>query len=96
MKPISPVIPEYQQHEVVFAKDQPEYMPLPALVLAGEERPVVSRWQFDEPERQRIADGADLLLTQNIFSGHVCPHCEGKFDSLFNPVRLEVVDGVVE
>ena len=83
MRPISPVIPEYQQHEVVFAKDQPEYMPLPALVLEGEDKPVVSRWQLNDEERKQIAAGADILLTQMIFS------------DLYHPVRLEVVDGVV-
>lgn len=95
MIPVSPVIKGYEQHEVVFAKSQPEYLPLPALVLEGEEKPVVSRWRLDDEERKKIAAGEDILLTQNIFSGHVCPHCEGKFDSLFNPVRLEVSDGVV-
>jgi hypothetical protein len=97
MYPISPVISKkYQKHEVVFAKDQPEYLPLPALVLQGEEKPVLSRWRLDGYEQERIAEGADILLTQNIFSGHVCPHCGGKFDSLYNPIRLEVSDGVVE
>lgn len=92
MIPVSPVIKGYEQHEVVFAKNQEEYLPLPALVLEGEEKPVVSRWRLDDEERKKIAEGADILLTQNIFSGHICPHCEGKFDSLFNPVRLEVAE----
>ena len=33
MRPVSPVIPGYQDKEVIFAKDQPEYLPLPALRL---------------------------------------------------------------
>lgn len=90
MRPVSPVIDGYQDKEVVFAKNQPEYLPLPALVLEGEEKPVVSRWRLDDEERKRIAAGADLLLTQNIFSGHTCPYCNKKFDSLYNPIRLEV------
>ena len=83
MRPISPVIDGYQKHEVIFAKDQPEYLPLPALVLEGEEKPVVSRWRLDDTERKQIAAGADILLTQNIFT------------DLYHPVRLEVADGVV-
>lgn len=83
MLPVSPVIKGYEQHEVVFAKNQPEYLPLPALVLEGEEKPVVSRWRLDDEERKQIAAGADILLTQNIFT------------DLYHPVRLEVIDGVV-
>ena len=84
MLPVTPVIPGYQDKEVVFAKDQPEYMPLPALVLEGEDKPVVSRWQLNDEERKQIAAGADILFTQMIFT------------DLYHPVRLEVVDGVVE
>lgn len=83
MIPVSPVIDGYQQHEVTFAKDQPEYLPLPALVLEGIEKPVVSRWRLDDEERKKVAAGADILLTQNIFT------------DLYHPVRLEVADGVV-
>jgi hypothetical protein len=83
MRPISPVIDGYQKHEVIFAKNQEEYLPLPALVLEGEEKPVVSRWRLDDEERKQIAAGADILLTQNIFT------------DLYHPVRLEVADGVV-
>jgi hypothetical protein len=85
MKPVSPVYSiEFQKHEVVFAKDQPEYLPLPALILKGEDKPVVSRWRLNDVEREKIAKGADILLTQNIFT------------DLYHPVRLEVADGVVE
>jgi hypothetical protein len=83
MRPISPVIDGYQKHEVIFAKNQEEYLPLPALVLEGEEKPVVSRWRLDDEERKQIAAGADILLTQNIFT------------DLYHPVRLEVANGVV-
>jgi alpha-beta hydrolase superfamily lysophospholipase len=81
MKPISPVLEGYQQHEVVFAKTQSDvYLPLPALILKGEEKPVVSRWQLDDGERARIAAGADILFTQLIF------------DELYHPVILEVTE----
>jgi hypothetical protein len=78
MKPISPVLEGYQQHEVTFAKTQKEYMPLPALVLEGDERPVVSRWKPDDDERVRIAGGADILLTQWIFTDK------------YHPIQMEV------
>ena len=80
MKPISPVIPEYQQYEVVFAKEQPEYKPLPALRLDDPSNPIVSRWTFTKEERARVAAGSDLLLTQYIF------------EDLFHPLHLEVTE----
>ena len=92
MRPVSPVIPGYQDKEVIFAKDQPEYLPLPALILEGEDKPVVSRWQLNAEERKRVAAGADILFTQMIFNGHLCPNCGTKFDSLYNPVRMEVTE----
>ena len=79
MRPISPVLEGYQQHEVVFAKTQSDvYLPLPALILKGEEKPVVSRWQLDDEERKRISSGADILLTQMIF------------DDKYHPIQMEV------
>jgi hypothetical protein len=78
MKPISPVIKGYETAEVIFAKDQPQYLPLPALILQGEGKPVVSRWKLDDEERSRIAQGADILLTQMIFDGP------------YNPIQMEV------
>jgi hypothetical protein len=78
MIPVSPIFKGYEQHEVVFAKTQKEYMPLPALVLEGDERPVVSRWKLDDEEKARIAAGSDILLTQYIF------------EDLYHPVQMEV------
>jgi hypothetical protein len=81
MIPVSPVIPGYEKHEVVFAKTQKDvYLPLPALVLKGPEKPVVSRWKLDDEERAKIAKGADILLIQMIFN------------DLYHPVRIEVAN----
>lgn len=80
MKPISPVIPGYESAEVIFAKDQPEYLPLPALRLDDPSNPIVSRWTFTKEERARVAAGSDLLLTQYIF------------EDLFHPLHLEVTE----
>jgi hypothetical protein len=46
--------------------------------LQGEGKPVVSRWKLDDEERSRIAQGADILLTQMIFDGP------------YNPIQMEV------
>jgi hypothetical protein len=78
MKPISPVIPGYENIEIIFAKNQAEYMPLPALRLHGDTTPILSRWRLDDEDRKRIAAGADILLTQHIFT------------DLFHPIQMEV------
>lgn len=47
---------------VVYAKDQPEYLPLPVAKLHGDEGRVISRWRLTDEERAQIAAGADLYL----------------------------------
>jgi hypothetical protein len=49
---------------VTFAKDQPEYRPLPAVVFNGASARTVSRWTLTAEERQRIANGEDLYIEQ--------------------------------
>lgn len=48
MKPV-----EFEGHNVVFAKDQPEYLPLPALKL--EDGYVVTCWELTPEEVSNIA-----------------------------------------
>lgn len=70
---------------VTYAKDQPEYLPLPTaqgigpqhivyaplphVRPAGPQVPVVSRWALSEEERRLLVGGADLYLTLWTF-GH--------------------------
>jgi hypothetical protein len=85
MKPISPVIPGYEKFEVTFAEDQPEYLPLPALVSLTndpDEIKVTTRWKLSEEEKSLISQGGDVILTTMTF-GHP-----------FQPVTLEVIPGV--
>ena len=60
MTPVSPVIPGFKEHEVVFAKDQPEYMPLPALRF--DDGMVITRWRLSFRERLQILFGCDIWL----------------------------------
>jgi hypothetical protein len=61
MQPTTPIVNEHlQQYETVFAKDQPEYKPLSALV--SKDGKVITRWQPTEEERRLIAGGSDILL----------------------------------
>jgi hypothetical protein len=79
MYPVSPVLPDSTLPEVVLAKDQPQYEPLPVVRLPGRTWPIVSRWRFTDEDREEIAAGADLVLAQMTFG------------NLFHPVSLEVV-----
>lgn len=56
MKPI-----EFAEQNVVYAKDQPEYLPLPALKKEGIEGEVISCWGLSWKERFTV------LLTGKIW-----------------------------
>lgn len=62
--------------KVVFAKDQPEYLPLPAIVFDGGK--VLTEWRFTEEERLRVSRGENIRLW--IWT----------FGSPLQPVALEV------
>jgi hypothetical protein len=67
MQPQSPVIEGLEPYEIILAKDQPGYLPLPVLRSASPHYAMLSRWVFTDEERQAIADGADIFLT--IYTG---------------------------
>lgn len=45
---------EFNEQNTIFAKDQPQYRPLPALVKPGPEGEVVSCWGLSFRERMRV------------------------------------------
>jgi hypothetical protein len=59
MKPVSPVIPHTDDLEIVYARRQQQYQPLPVIRT---ERLMMSRWQLTDEERQHIANGGDLFI----------------------------------
>lgn len=73
MKPVSPVIPGAGLPEVVFGATQPEYEPLPAVVLDGPERELVTRWEPSEEDRARIAAGGSVYLHVYTFGQRLQP-----------------------
>lgn len=77
MKPISPVAPVAKLREVTFAKDQPQYLPLPAILFP--DGLAMSRWEFTDEERRLIAEGANLVFSQLTFKQPM------------QPIRLQVV-----
>lgn len=79
MQAVSPVMPGSQDLEIVLAKNQPEYNPLPVMYLNTPSVPMISRWRLTEEEREMIRNGADIVLTQLTFGLQ------------FRPVNLQIV-----
>lgn len=67
MDAVSPVRPGSAAVEVVLGKDQPEYLPLPAVFFDAPECPYVTRWRLSDAEREQGARWADIVLTQLTF-----------------------------
>ena len=61
MKPVSPVLPTQKtaSAEVVYAANQPQYLPLPA--VRTDDGMVTTRWRMDWSDRIRA------LITGNIY-----------------------------
>lgn len=78
MKPASPVIPGHNFKETIFAKDQPEYQQLPALVTEDGNY-VMTRWTLTWRERWRV-----------LWTGSVWLHVM-TFGRKLQPVLLEAV-----
>lgn len=66
MKPI-----EFPGFNTTFAKDQPEYQPLPAYV--GPNGEVVSCWELTMRERIQVLETGRLYLTQLTFGQPLQP-----------------------
>ena len=71
MKPVSPIIPGQHLPETIYAKDQPQYQPLP--VWRDEDGTVLSRWHCTWRERLRILFTGDVYLWQLTFNQPLQP-----------------------
>lgn len=60
-------MPGSEDIEIVLGKDQPEYLPLPAVYIDSPSRPMITRWRLSEQERLDIMAGADVMLYQLTF-----------------------------
>lgn len=72
MKAISPVVPGFEHLEIVLAKDQPEYAPLPALPVDDAHK-LITRWHLTWRERLQILFRGDLYLWIWTFGERVQP-----------------------
>lgn len=75
MKPASPVAYDPETRwgisEITFAKDQPQYRPLPALKFS--DGLVVTRWSLSFMERLKVALGGSLYLGVQTFNNPLQP-----------------------
>ena len=68
MKPI-----EFKDQNVIFAKDQPEYQPLPALRLNTPEGEVISCWRMSIKERIKVLFTGHIWLSLMSFNKPLTP-----------------------
>ncbi len=66
MRPI-----KFKQTNVTFAKDQPEYIPLPA--WKGEDGTVISCWELNGRERFKLLCGGKIWLRMLTFNKPLQP-----------------------
>ena len=57
---------EFKGQNVIYAKDQPQYLPLPALQLPNGE--VISCWQLSDEEFERLSKTRCLYIMQCCFT----------------------------
>jgi hypothetical protein len=68
MKPI-----EFKHQNIVFAKDQPEYQPLPALRLDTPQGEVISCWKMTFRERIKVACTGKIWMSLCSFKKPLTP-----------------------
>jgi hypothetical protein len=72
MSKLTPIPPDIEYLEsVVYAKDQPEYTPLPTSRTQDGE--VVTCWKLDWKARLKVIFGANFYVTLLTFNGPLTP-----------------------
>lgn len=62
---------EFPGHNIVFAKDQPEYQPLPAMIMPDGQ--VITCWELTKEEIEQISSTGKLYLSQLTFNQPLQP-----------------------
>ena len=68
MKPV-----EFKHQNIVFAKDQPEYTPLPALKIESPKGEVISCWKMSMKERLKVIITGRVWLSLMSFNKPLTP-----------------------
>lgn len=61
----------FLEQNIIFAKDQPEYLPLPALRL--ENGDVITCWHLSDEEIEKIKESKTLYLSVKTFNQPLQP-----------------------
>lgn len=77
MKPI-----DFPGRNIIFAEDQPEYQPLPAILMPGPEAEVISCWSFSEEEWEAMSKNRCFFISQLCFR-----HENEKGEMVNNPLQ---------
>jgi hypothetical protein len=64
---------EFPQQNTIFAKDQPEYLPLPAHVVKEPEGRVITCWELTSEECAEIFVTGRIWISQMTFGGQLQP-----------------------
>jgi hypothetical protein len=62
LDPKSPVVNGLEAHEIIFARNQPEFRKLPAIVSKQKDGAVLTRWRLAPEDRAALAAGADVFV----------------------------------
>lgn len=71
MQAVSPVMPGENFEEIVIAKDQPEYLPLPAIDCGN--GIILCRFELSEEEKHTVAETGSVWLFMHTFGKPVTP-----------------------
>ena len=71
MHPLSPVIPNADADETVYAEKQPEYIPLPS--VRTPDGVILTRWSVNEEEKRQIVEQGYVYLIVNTFNQPLQP-----------------------
>ena len=69
MKPIA-----FPEQNIIFGKDQPPYIPLPAFRPEGDDKgPAITCWELSEEELKKVAETGKIWVSQLTFNGPLQP-----------------------
>jgi hypothetical protein len=86
MIPVQPAVPHEGAEFVIFAKDQPQYTPLPASV--SPDGLVMTEWTLTDDEIARVVCGARIRLWIRVYP-HQCKQCGTTEPAKLQPVSLQ-------
>lgn len=59
---------KFPGHNVIFAEDQPEYHPLPTILMPGLDGEVITCWELNDDEIEKITKNRCIYISQLCFT----------------------------